>query len=164
MKKIFLYGFSVILLLTATTSCDDFLEITPKTILVPAQVWSSDDMVLSLLANLYNRLPVYSTIWSNNDAMSDNDELMWTGLYDDRNFYNTYAWNYQNYWDWTYIRDLNSFIENAQKATKLDPARQKVYIAEGRFLRAYAYFEFVKRMGGVRDLQFYKRVFLPIFP
>jgi hypothetical protein len=149
MKKILIFIFSVTLLLAATTSCDDYLEITPKTILVNEQVWSSNDLVVSLLANLYNRIPVYSTIYSNNDAMSDNDELMWTGLYEDRNYFTTYAWNWQNYWDWNYIRELNSFIENATAATKLAPADKKLFIAEGRFLRAYAYFEFVKRMGGV---------------
>lgn len=149
MKKILILIFSVTLLLAATTSCDDYLDITPKTILVPEQVWSSSDLVVSLLANLYNRIPIYSTIYSNNDAMSDNDELMWTGLYEDRNYFSTYAWNWQNYWDWNYIRELNSFIENATVATKLAPADQKLFIAEGRFLRAYAYFEFVKRMGGV---------------
>ncbi len=149
MKKILLYIFSVILLFASTISCKDYLEITPKTILVDQQVWSSDDMVLSLLANLYNRIPVTSTIYTGNDQMSNYDDLMWTGLYEDNNYFTTYSWGFQNYWDWTYIRELNDFIEKATTATKLNPANQKLYIAEGRYLRANAYFEFVKKMGGV---------------
>ena len=149
MKKIFIYIFSVTLLLATSVSCKDYLDITPKTILVESQVWTSKDLVTSLLANLYNRIPIYTSIYSNDDGLSDVDELMWTGLYDDRNFVSTYAYNYQNYWDWAYIRDLNSFIEHATAATNFDAATQKLFIAEGRFLRAYAYLEFVKRMGGV---------------
>ena len=133
MKKILLYMFSVILLLATSVSCENYLDITPKTILVESSVWSSNDLIVSLLANLYNRIPVYSTIYSDNDAMSDCDDLLWTGLYDDLNFVSTYTWGYQNYWDWNYIRDLNSFIEHATAATNLDPASQKLFIAEGRF-------------------------------
>jgi hypothetical protein len=149
MKKILIYTFSVILLFASTISCKDYLEITPKSILVDDQIWGSEDMVLSVLANLYNRIPVTSTIYSGNDQMSNYDDLMWTGLYEDNNQFQTYGWNFQNYWDWNYIRDLNDFIEKATKATKLNAAKQKLFIAEGRFLRAYAYFEFVKKMGGV---------------
>jgi len=149
MKKILTYLFSVVLLLAVTTSCEDSLEITPKTILVDDQVWGSNELVLSLLANLYNRIPVVSTIYSGFDNMANYDDLMWTGLYENNNHYTTYSWNFQNYWDWNYIRELNDFIEKATAATKLDPDRQKLFIAEGRFLRAYAYFEFVKRMGGI---------------
>ncbi|HDR88819.1 MAG TPA: RagB/SusD family nutrient uptake outer membrane protein [Bacteroidetes bacterium] len=149
MKKILIYIFSVTLLFTLTTSCEDYLEITPKTVLVDEQLWSSEDLILSHLANLYNRIPVYSTIYSNSDMMSNNDDLMWTGLYEYNNHYDTYSWDYQNYWDWEYIRHLNNFIEGATNATSLDENKRKLYLAEGRFLRAYAYFEMVKRMGGV---------------
>lgn len=149
MKKILLYISSVMLLVMLNTSCQKYLEVTPKTIIVEDQLWSSDQLIVSLLANLYNRIPVYSSIYSNSDAMYNQDNLMWTGLYQFNNLWSEYSYDYQNYWDWGYIRDLNSFIENATAATGLDPNNQKLYIAEGRFLRAYAYFEMVKRMGGV---------------
>jgi hypothetical protein len=52
-------------------------------------------------------------------------------------------------WDYTYIRELNLFIQRATASTKLTDAQKNQFIAEGRFLRASYYFEMVKRMGGV---------------
>ncbi|HYQ59150.1 MAG TPA: RagB/SusD family nutrient uptake outer membrane protein [Draconibacterium sp.] len=149
MKKILIYISSIVLLLAISTSCEDYLEVTPKTIIVDEQLWSSDDLIVSHLANLYNRIPVYASIYGSEDPLATTDDLMYTGLWNNLNEFSTYGYGYQNIYDYGYIRHLNDFIEKATAATEINEANKKLYIAEGRFLRAYTYFEMVKRMGGV---------------
>ncbi len=55
-------------------------------------------------------------------------------------------------WNYDYIREINLFLQKAQSdeiAGGLETSVRNRFIAEGRFLRATAYFELVKRMGGV---------------
>jgi hypothetical protein len=52
------------------------------------------------------------------------------------------------YWPYAHIRECNVFIENLG-ASELDPEFRDIRSAEARFIRAHAYFEMVKRYGGV---------------
>ena len=52
------------------------------------------------------------------------------------------------YWDYTYIRDLNSFIEKIKVSSIIESVRSQLE-GEVRFLRSYVYFEMEKRYGGV---------------
>ena len=54
-----------------------------------------------------------------------------------------------NYWPYNYIRQLNEYIEKLPQSNTLDEEYTSVRVAEARFLRAFAYFEMVKRYGGV---------------
>ncbi|RZK86837.1 MAG: hypothetical protein EOO62_40180, partial [Hymenobacter sp.] len=57
-------GLSTILLLGLSTSCQkDFLERTPTTIIADSQIWNDPTLILGLLANYYDRLPVHTTIY-----------------------------------------------------------------------------------------------------
>jgi hypothetical protein len=61
-----------------------------------------------------------------------------------------YAYNRWTLWDYGYIRDINLALDGLSKySTVLSPAAKAQYRAEFRFLRAFDYFEMVKRMGGV---------------
>ena len=55
---------------------------------------------------------------------------------------------YDQWWGYETIRKMNEFLEKVENSI-LDEETKAVYIAEVRFLRAYAYFELVKRYGGV---------------
>ncbi|HEY5393726.1 MAG TPA: RagB/SusD family nutrient uptake outer membrane protein, partial [Hanamia sp.] len=64
------------------------------------------------------------------------------------------GWGYGSWGlDWagsyTYIRDLNLFLQRDSASTGLADADRKRFYAEGRFLRANFYFEMTKRYGGV---------------
>src|SRR5690606_21130106 len=52
------------------------------------------------------------------------------------------------YWDYAFIRDCNVFLENAA-ASGIDAAVKTQLEGEVRFIRAYSYFEMMKRYGGV---------------
>jgi starch-binding outer membrane protein, SusD/RagB family len=149
MKKLLITIF--ILSLSISWSCNDeeFLTKQPNDNLSDAQVWANRDLVVLVLADLYNRFPDYQTI-----------ERWW----DFTNFDEAFAsrggdyWRHQNsewgygewgYWDYNFIRALNVFIKRCAAADKLSAEDREVFLSEARFLRAAVYFEEAKRMGGV---------------
>src|SRR5690606_36124568 len=56
--------------------------------------------------------------------------------------------NMLNYWDYNYIRSCNEFLQLIKTGNVSDEIKA-LYSAEVRFLRAFVYFEKVKRYGGV---------------
>lgn len=159
MKKL-----SIILFLLFSTSCmKDWLDREPRTILSDQQVWNDPKQIVALLANFYDRLPAESGLVDVNDNNADGrlfqwrdmanfDDAMWSGQSneDGRNNMTSYNYNSWYLWNYTFIRDLNLALENiATYGVNLTDDQKKQYSAELRFLRAFNYFELVKRMGGV---------------
>ena len=143
----------LLLLLAFGWGCNDdsFLDREPTNILVDSQVWKDKSLVLSVVADLYDRIPEYQTIqnWWN---FVDFDEGFGSANGDYwRHKNNDWGYGEWGLWNYDYIREINLFIQKAQSdlTDALDPADKARFIAEGRFLRATAYFELVKRMGGV---------------
>lgn len=148
MKK---YIILSIMLISLGWGCNDeaFLDKEPTNILLDNQIWTDKSLVLSVVADLYDRVPEFQTI---------------TGWWDFANFDEGFAsaggdyWRHKNQdygygewsnWDYGLLREVNMFIEKCGTADKLDPADKARFLAEGRFIRANIYFELVKRMGGV---------------
>lgn len=151
MKK---YIFISLFLITVGWSCtdDSFLNREPTNILIDNQVWKDPTLVLSVVADLYDRISEYQTIqsWSNyfdfDEAFGSNSNDYW------RHKNNEWGYGEWSLWNYDYIREINLFIQKAQSdeiAGGLETSVRNRFIAEGRFLRANAYFELVKRMGGV---------------
>jgi len=151
MKK--LYILSTFLLLLSAGSCkkdSSFLNVPPTSVLPTALAFSDPALVLSIIGDLYNRQVDFSSFNIGWASFADFSEAFPSdhgnyGLIQHTSWdYNT--WSLYNY---SYIRDLNLFIQRATAATKLKAADQARFVAEARFLRANYYFELVKRMGGV---------------
>lgn len=147
MKK---YILSLAALLSLTTSCKEdaeFLNIKSTNILLIDEVYSDPRLVLSAATDLYNRIP--ELLEPGNFAlMAAFDEAFASGDYG-RHQNREYSYDDWSLWDYGYIREINLFIERVNAATKLSAADKTRFAAEGRFLRANAYFELVKRVGGV---------------
>lgn len=129
---------------------DEWLERTPKDRLTDEQVWNDPNMILGVLANYYDRLPQLAGVF-NTGASAEFDDAMWSG-HTDQNSHNDLAYgdSYGRYWDYDFLRDINLSLENiAQHGGNLTDEQKKQFNAELRFIRAYVYFELVKRMGGV---------------
>ncbi len=154
----------IVLLLIAGVSCKkDWLERTPKSILTDAQVWNDPTQLLALIANYYDRIPTHmglnnvtensgTLVLSNWRNMADYDDAMWSGNSNDegRNNIPTYPADKWNYWDYALIRDINLSLEKMEElGTRLTPEVKQQFNAEFRFIRAWIYFELVRRMGGV---------------
>ena len=148
MKK---FNYIIILLFAFTWGCNDadFLDREPTNILIDDQVWNDKSLVLSVVADIYDRIPEYQTL-ENWGGFTDFDEAFNSDDYG-RHENNDYGYGSWGMWDYGLIRDINLFIQKASSELTdgLEPAVKARFVAEGRFLRANAYFEMVKRMGGV---------------
>lgn len=133
------------------TACQkDFLERQPPNIILESQIWNDSKLITGLLANYYDRLPAHTQIdigWADFAAY---DEAMWSGNNDGPNNIISYGFERWRLWDYGLVRDINLALENIdQFSTALSAPQKAQFKAEFRFLRAYVYFEMVKRMGGV---------------
>lgn len=139
--------------LLATGACkkdSEFLDVPPKQVIPTETLFSDPVLVLSALANLYSRQLDFSSLDDGWGTFVDFSEAFpsenGSSFFVQRN-----GWGYGEWgnWDYTYIRELNLFIQRASASTKLSEADKSRFLAEARFLRANFYFELVKRMGGV---------------
>lgn len=151
MKKI-LAIFSLSLLLFG---CED--QLTKNANFISENVvFESESLTESYIANLYNR--------SEFQIDPGHDQGIWAAVGAEHiNFAN---WQTSNraflrlydeasgpgpldYWNYSVNRDINFLLENIEASENLEIAYIQAKMAEVRFLRAYHYFELVKRFGGV---------------
>lgn len=153
--KYIIFGF---LLTISVSACKkDYLEREPTDIVTDEQLWKDPKLITGLLASFYDRLPTDMGLndqagsqWRN---MADYDDAMWSGSSNDegRNGIVNYDRGRWRLYDYGFVRDLNLSIENVDKfgSSTLSEAQRTQTKAELRFIRAYLYFEMVRRMGGV---------------
>lgn len=152
MKRVYYIGFVLTLSLALFSCKKDWLERQPKNILTDEQVWNDPKQITGLIANFYNRIPTDMGFEGNWRNMADYDDAMWSGESNNegRNNINNYPSNRWELWDYDFIRDINLSIEKINElSTSLTAATKTSFIAELRFIRAWMYFEMVRRMGGV---------------
>lgn len=166
MEKIFSYLLLTVVLFGLSSCSEDWLEREPEEILTDEQVWGDPDLINSTLANFYSRLPKHINFeWNGNCGnavmncgwmhYASYDEAMWSGVsnfdFELRNNITNYPYLRWSLWNYDLIRDINLAIENINKvdSPNLPDVLKEQFVAELRFLRAYNYFELVKRMGGV---------------
>ena len=152
MKKIYFIGITVSLTLALFSCKKNWLEREPKNILTDDQVWNDPKQLTALAANFYNRIPTDMGLDGNWRNMADYDDAMWSGESNNegRNNITSYATNRWELWDYGFIRDINLSIEKmTELGTSLTADQKKQFGAEFRFIRAWMYFEMVRRMGGV---------------
>ncbi|MDF7815010.1 RagB/SusD family nutrient uptake outer membrane protein [Hymenobacter sp. YC55] len=138
-------------LVLSLSACEkDFLEREAPNIVLDEQIWNDANLITSLLANNYDRLPFHTQIDDGWPDFAAYDEAIWSGNGDGSNNLNDYSFNRWGNWDYGLIRDINLALENIDKfSTTLPEAQKNQFKAEFRFLRAFVYFELVKRHGGV---------------
>lgn len=148
-----LYKFTLIIFcLFSFSACDDeeWLEREPKNLITDDQLWNDPELIQSLLANYYDRLPSLHGVFYSG-GMAEIDDAMWSGHFD-QNWRNDFQYgnDYGRYWDYTFIRDINLSLENMNEfSTDISEDQKNLFIAELRYIRTFVYFELVKRMGGV---------------
>jgi len=151
MKKITITTmFAAVLLTGACKKDSEFLDVPPKQIVSSDVAFSDPALVLSILGDLYNRQVDFSGLDNGWASFADFSESFPSenGSYF---FVQRTGWGFGEWglYDYTYVRELNLFLERLNASTKLTDDQKNGFIAEGRFLRANFYFEMVKRMGGV---------------
>ncbi|KQR70467.1 RagB/SusD family nutrient uptake outer membrane protein [Pedobacter sp. Leaf176] len=150
MKKIYICIALLACLVASGCKHDEWFDRESKSTITDEQLWNDPKLLTSLLANYYNRLPTLHGVF-NTGGMTELDDAMWSG-HRDQNWRNDYQFgdDYGRYWDYGLIRDVNLSLENLEtQSVRLDATQKNLFRAELRFIRAFVYFEMVKRMGGV---------------
>jgi starch-binding outer membrane protein, SusD/RagB family len=147
---------SIILLLVFSWGCEDVLDKQPLDTISDAQLWNDPALIDGYLRECYSQMKFY---------MDGNDNSHYGHYVNPQTTPNTVAdeainftrptWNHFLYWNdshpyWNYdlIRQLNIFLDKIETAEVADDVK-KSRIGEARFLRAFVYFNMVKRYGGV---------------
>lgn len=136
--------------LSLSSCINSFLDREPLDMLTDQNVWSDQNAITAYMANMYNQVAVEPHEWLINWGT--------LGHYTDESM-RSYSWGipynptfgngYLEYWAYGNVRVVNEFLENIEKSDVLTQAQKKQYLAEGHFIRAFHYFNMVKRYGGV---------------
>ncbi|SFF13151.1 RagB/SusD family nutrient uptake outer membrane protein [Sunxiuqinia elliptica] len=157
MKKItdiILFGLLSLLFVNCS---DDFLDKSPKSLISEVDVFKDPNLVDALLADLYSRTDFQYQGGSNHNLgawWQIGGEARAFGPWQDP-WQITYNLPDENgsrkydYWVYGNIRAYNDFIQKIESNEILDPEIIKIKSAEAKFLRAWCYFEMVRRFGGV---------------
>jgi len=154
MKKILIILIPLLSVSWACESDKDFLDRPPTQVLTNEQAFSDPAQVLSIVANLYSR---QFDLYTFNDwrTFGDFNEAFYARTQGDASqFHTNTTWPFDGMngfwstWDYTYIRELNLFLERVEVATITQDLIDR-YTAEVRFLRASYYFELAQLYGGV---------------
>ena len=159
MKKIIIITALALVLFSCS---DNILNISPKDRISEDAVWQDEKLIDAYENALYNCIQHGFKIHMQSKAT---DEAICTITFDIGQFptgainadnitsvANT-AWNGGGniyYWDtgWQYLRKINIFLDKMQNLT-INIDNKARMVAEAKFLRAWIYFEFIKRFGGV---------------
>lgn len=144
-------------------SCDDgILDISPQDRLAEDAVWEDESLITAYHNELYNAIPhgfyihMYSkyTDEAYNSAPCCGADIFARNTYSPDNISQVAGgdfWGgYMYYWDrgYQYIRKINTFLQKME-AGDVDFAAKPRLVAEAKFLRAFVYFELIKRFDGV---------------
>lgn len=130
------------------TSCDDFLEITPKNFISDDAVWATEASADLFLNDIYEQLPNLNAETEHLDQFTDNSDVgvLWMRGYSNIATAQLTPTNFPDvpwkmwYWseNYTRIRKCNLFIQKVT-ASSLPDSYKTRRIAEARFLRALFY-------------------------
>jgi len=130
----------IFLLSLVAGSCTKILDKKDLSSVSEKDVWNDLDLATAYVNRIYaQNLPTWETGWANNSDESDGG-----GSY----MYGQLTENSVDDWNYDYIRDINTLIDNIDQGS-LSDANKKLLKGQALFFRAWRYFELVKRYGGV---------------
>lgn len=151
--KLFRNLFCIIIALVLN-NCSDILDLKPTDKVLPNDLFGSPEGIQVYLANLYYQCPIedfcfFPTQGFNYHGNNSGENLAMRCDEAISNYnYNVMGSGELSYWAYSYVRDINSLIELIPTLTIKD-ADKDILNAECHFLRAFVYFEMVKRYGGL---------------
>jgi len=144
------------ILLLLFSSCEKVLDKQPLDIISDAVVWSDPVLIDAYLNQCYAEMGFYhempygaSQDWFDVDqATTIADEAKWGWTPNPQSHWISISGGVFEWWGYPTIRRLNQFIERVESSPLTENSKLQK-LAEARFLRAFAYFNLVKRYGGV---------------
>jgi hypothetical protein len=162
MKKTSIHSLFFALVLLFAQGCEkQLLDKEPLDMISDAIVWDDPALCNAYLAQLYANTPLQGMFATNPDAAEDNLNV-YGQMVSAGEGVCTLPWDVpiipqglmsstqlsMDYYNYGIIRDINIFLVNIKNGKNSDEIKTQ-YSAQARFLRAYNYFEMVKRYGGV---------------
>ena len=157
----------LVMLILVGISCEHkILDITPQDRISDAAVWNDEILIKAYLSSLYNAIPhgFYIHMYSKYTDEAYNStscccaELFVLNTYSPDNIASmggitleeNWCTNFLYYWDvgYHFLRKVNVFLEKMAE-TEFEFEGKDQLIAEAHFIRAFIYFELIKRFGGV---------------
>lgn len=150
----------LLITLLGTVSCMSVLDKEPLDIISDEVVWKDPVLIDLYLRQCYAEMSFFNEMQyggNQDDVSSGNNPMIALGMADETHsawvptpkshWINSSGGVYE-WWGYPVVRRLNIFIERLP-SSPIDGALQTNRIAEARFLRAFSYFQMVKRYGGV---------------
>lgn len=150
----------ILLMMTyALSSCNkDVLDKKPLDIISDAVVWSDPALIDAYLTQCYGDMRFINDMqylgnrsWfalNTQTNIADECAAGWEWIDGGRSYNLRIDNTFGEWWGYPLVRNLNIFLEKIP-TSPIGAVIKKKRIAEARFLRAYAYFNMVKRYGGV---------------
>lgn len=154
--KLFIFSAIVVIF----NSCDNYLDPGYDEFLQKDEVFSSYNYSLNNVRTMYSYLPTnaYNETYMTDESKHSNEgspyNIMNNGSWDSRTYVEGWTWGHY----YSGIRRVHIFLANVDTAIFIDPNTYKLtpsvndnlrtqFRAEARFLRAFYYFELLKRFG-----------------
>lgn len=144
--------FGVLTLMCCISSCEDFLDRTPQSNVIPEEYYKSESQIQAALNNLYDMLPKHTGNYGifAYDTNTDNQ----AETYPDNKFSKN-LWKVEmtgGSWNWTDLYKINytlNQVNNNLEKNIITGNKDKInhYIGELHFLRAYTYFNMLRALG-----------------
>lgn len=136
-----IYFIAIVIFIGMLSNCknDNLLNQKNPDAYNPQDVWNDENLANAFLTNLYSSLPgwpVNQSSWSDEGSgILGPDAVTPTG-------------DQFDYWPYSTIRDVNILLTNIDGGSIADASKQ-IIKGQAYFLRAFNYFNMVKRYGGV---------------
>ena len=154
MRKI---NYIVIVLTLVLAACESVLDKEPLDRISDKAVWNDQNLADAYLTDIYSNV-IFRRLGANNSGFGlisgMADEMIQFAPWQEPNAAIATPMNSEtlytplNYWKYSLIRKVNIFIDELENSD-FDDAFKQQRIAEARWIRAYCYFEMVKRWGGI---------------
>lgn len=149
MSKYRIYRIAMLLtVLFALGACSDFLDQESDTIFDDDQVFSDEQMIKSVLAGFYGRVN-WGQNFENTKEYGLLDEACYGSNGGDPTHTTVYADDMWRVYCYDLIRNMNQFLQSVRKTSVITEFQKLQYEAEVRFLRAWAYFNMARCLGGM---------------
>lgn len=138
--------FLLLSILAIAGSCKKVLEKEDLTAIQDQAVWKDPKLLTAFVNSMYVSLPSWQTVLSDYTDESYGRNVSIDGTLTPDNYPSqSYLW----YWPYSSIRNMNLFFQNTTDNNNIPDDLKKRLSGEVYYVRAFQYFEMVKRYGGV---------------